>query len=351
MIHIMKNNIFTIFIMTILLQVGYAQENKNRIYGNVFDKSTGEPIEDVNVYLSNTTWGSSTNKEGYYRILQIPQGIHELVVMIVGYKYETKNILVKKDSELKFDFYLTPIIYETEATLVEGTIPTEWLEDLNFFKHFFIGSTDFARNCIIENEEVLDFTKPNRRLFQATASRPLIIINKALGYRIDCVLINFSHSRSPERWRWSIKPKFTELKSENNDESIQWQENRQEAYLGSLYHFLRSFMNKRLWEENFDIYSVARAGVRIRRQDWRTTIVNYDAFIKPGILPSEKKLKFDNFLYVVYNKKYVSWIGLNYTDITLDEYGYPEEGNPYEVFGQWALNGVADLLPKNYELD
>jgi hypothetical protein len=36
---------------------------------------------------------------------------------------------------------------------------------------------------------------------------------------------------------------------------------------------------------------------------------------------------------VVYDKEFVSSIGLNYTDITLDEYGYPGEDNPYEVFG------------------
>ena len=302
----------------IIYQSNYAQQKETSVHGYVYDKSTGEPIENVNVYLSNTTWGSSTNREGYYKIRQIPPGMHELVVTIVGYTYETKNILLKAGSQLKFDFRLKPIIYETEATIVEGSVPKEWLRDLEFFKYYFLGRTDFARACTIENEEVLDFSRPNRSFFIGSAEQPLIITNQALGYKLTCVLISFSYSKDTNVWRWAIKPKFTELKSSNKTREKEWDENRKIAYQGSLYHFLHSFKERELKEEGFDIYAVGQAGEKIPRQLWRPTIVDYDDFIEPGILENEVKLRFNNYLHVVYENNAVSWIGLNYSDITLD---------------------------------
>lgn len=327
----------------------YSQVNENSIFGNVYDKTTRQPIEDVNVYISNTTWGSSTNKEGYYKIRQIPEGIHELVVTIIGYKYETKSILVKKDSQLKFDFYLEPVIYETEATIVEGTVPTDWLRDLHFFKYYFLGKSDFAQACDIENEEILNFSRPNSTFFIATADKPLKIINHSLGYQIDCVLVNFSYEQGTDVWRWSTKPKFTELEAKDRIATDHWLSNRRKAYQGSLYHFLRSFKEKKLHEEGFDIYPNVQAGEKIPMSQWRSVIVDYEDYIHPGVLEKEKKLSFINFLYVVYDNHDVSWIGLNYTDITLDEYGYPEEDNPYNIYGYWSTKGVADLLPKNFD--
>lgn len=333
----------------ILFNIGYTRDKENSIHGYVFDKSTGEPIEDVNVYIANTTWGSSTNKEGYYRIRQIPQGIHELVVTSIGYDYETKSILLKEDSELKFNFRLKPVIYETETTLVEGSIPTEWLEDLEIFKYYFFGSSEFAEDCTIENKEVLDFSRPYDSIFEASALKPLVITNRALGYKIDCILISFTFNKTSNTYRWSIKPKFTELEPEDDNQLAEWKNNRFNAYEGSQYHFLRSFCSKSLPEEGFDIYRVVEAGQKILRGDWHTVLVDYDEYIETGLYFTETILRFEKFIHVVYNNNYVSWIGLNYTHITLDKFGYPQEDNSYMIFGEWAKHGIADLLPKNYD--
>jgi len=343
----------TLLIFTHLINVdlGFSQEIKNSISGYVYDKSSGEAIEDVNVYISNTTWGSSTNKEGYFRIKQIPVGMQDLVVTIVGYKYKSKKILIKTDSDLKMKFHLQPIIYETDPTLVEGTIPTEWYDDLEFFKKHFLGESDFSQECIIENEIYLEFKEPNDSFFMASVDRPLIIINWALGYRIDCVLVNYLYNYDQRKWSWAIKPKFSELKSDDPDQILDWHQNRKKAYKGSLYHFLRSFRDSELLEEAYDIYKVDVSGQKVPQQRWHHTMVDYEDYISNGIGDSEKKLQFDKWLFVVYKKSATSWIGLNYKDITLDENGYAEEDNPYEIYGDWAGRGVADLLPRNYTED
>jgi hypothetical protein len=348
MIRFSKISILYIIVIIFLINGGYAQDTESHIHGFVFDKSTGIPIEDVNVYVSNSTWGSSTNKDGYYSFRQIPLGTHELVVTSIGYEYKTVRIQLKEGFESKYDFHLVPVIYETETTVVEGSIPTDWLEDLEFFKYYFLGSTHFAEDCIIENKEVLDFSRPYDSIFEASAINPLVITNHALGFIIDCILIKFNFNKSCNTYSWSVKLKFTELESQDEAQLAEWEENRIDAFEGSVYHFLRSFCKKRLPEEGFDILKVARGGQRIPRADWHTLLVEYAEYTEAGLYPKDTNLHFDNYLHVVYDNNYISWIGLNFTGITLDEFGYPQEDNPYRVFGNWAEHGIANLLPKNY---
>jgi len=339
--------IFFVFLIFLINSV-YAQENGTHINGYVFDKSTGKPIEDVNVYIANSTWGSSTNREGYYSFREIPNGTHELVVTTIGYEYKTKKIQITAGSEYKNDFYIEPVIYETETTLVEGSFPSEWLADLEFFMYYFLGSNEYADDCVIENKEVLDFSKPYDSIFEASAIKPLIIKNTALGFRIDCILIKFTFNKSNNTYSWSVKPKFTELEPEDEDQKEDWDDNRKYAFEGSVYHFLRSFCEKNISEEGFFIQRVVRAAQRIPRRSWRPLQVEYDEFTEPGLYPGDTNFHFSNYLHIVYDNNYISWIGLNYTSITMDEFGYPAEDNPYMVFGNWAKHGIADLLPKNY---
>jgi len=346
---IVKNTSMSkVLFLILLFNIGFTQDTEISIHGTVLDNSTGEPIENVNVYIANTTWGSSTDKEGYYIIRQIPQGFHELVVSSIGYEYKSSEIDLKEGVKLILHFSLNPVIYETESTRVEGSIPTEWLEDLEFFKTYFLGRTDFAEDCIIENSEVLDFNRPNDSVMEALAIKPLRITNTALGYEIDCILISFNYNEFSNTFSWSIKPKFTELIPKDDDELTEWEENRIDAYEGSSYHFLRSFSKKRLQAQGFDIYMVVKAGQKVSRRDWRTVMVDYDEYLESGYSSGNNILRFENYLHVFYKNDYVSWIGLNYSNITLDKFGYPVENNAYRVFGKWSTEGVANLLPKNF---
>jgi hypothetical protein len=336
------------FICFILNHSGLSAVTENSITGHVYDRESGKPLENVNIYISNSTWGSSTDAEGSYKILKIPAGSHELVVSIVGYEYETKKIFLKSDSKLIYDFRLKPVIYEAESTVVEGSIPDAWYRDLAFFKRHFLGQTVYADDCVIENEIYLNFVEPNDVFFLASADRPLIIKNQALGYQIECILVHFSYNYDSRQWSWSIKPKFTDQIAADSSQAMRWKQNREDAYRGSLYHFLKSFHDRDLAAEKFNIYRVPEAGQKVPMLNWHQTIIDYEDYISPGASENEEKLHFSQYLYVVYEQNLASWIGLNYSDITLDEYGYAQEDNPYVIYGYWAFKGVGDLLPKNY---
>jgi hypothetical protein len=66
-------------------------------------------------------------------------------------------------------------------------------------------------------------------------------------------------------------------------------------------------------------------------------------------------MSFVNFIKIEYTIKdplhpEVSWIKLLYPQVTLDNFGYPIEPDPFEIYGFWAQKGLADMLPKYFSV-
>lgn len=323
----------------------FAQNYSGVIKGHITDAENNEPLYNVNVYISNSLLGAATGFDGYFEIKNIPPGTHELVVSIVGYQYVSKSVWVKKGTKLKLDFKLTPLIYETETIHVEAENADEWKSDLEDFVRIFFADSPFASQTRILNPEILDFAWSDNGL-AATARQPLKIENNALGYIIDCILQEFVWDPDKQQWSWSIKPRFNLMDTKDPAQQKLWDRNRVQAYEGSMYHFLRALVNRRLKEEGFNIYAVDNPGERISRLDFRNAIFDYKSILKPGIIASETVLEFPRYLFVVYQNSEYSWIKLNMKSITLDENGYPQDNFPFSVNGYWAKQGVADLLPR-----
>ncbi|HEX9005925.1 MAG TPA: carboxypeptidase-like regulatory domain-containing protein, partial [Bacteroidota bacterium] len=75
----------------------YAGET-GKISGTVRDKKTGEPLIGVNIAVKGTNLGASTDVNGFYYILRVPPGIHELQVRLVGYQTTVvSNVKVQID--------------------------------------------------------------------------------------------------------------------------------------------------------------------------------------------------------------------------------------------------------------
>ncbi len=326
-----------------------GQNAVNAISGHVFDQSTGKPIENVNVYIANTTWGMSTDQDGYYVISNLPAGIHELVVSMAGYQYISKSVLIKNDSHLQENFRLMSLAYESTPTVVMGEIPKEWLVNLKKFKYYFLGQSDFADQCEIENPEVLDFEWTSPNYFAAKAIQPLYIINQALGLKIDCILVHFSWDNSQRKWSWSIKPKFSYMQPADSAQADFWKQNRQSANQGSLFHFLKALIQQKLYEEGYMVHFVDHSGETISDGSFQFISDDYHRIITPGESADEWLLSFDKYLYVKDLYGRISWLKLNYTMVNLDSSGYPKDLNALEVYGHWATKGVADLLPM-YEI-
>jgi TonB-dependent starch-binding outer membrane protein SusC len=53
--------------------------------GTVINRTTGEPIQNVNIILFGTTYGGTTDEDGKFRLMRIPEGRHTLIFSHLGY--------------------------------------------------------------------------------------------------------------------------------------------------------------------------------------------------------------------------------------------------------------------------
>ena len=100
----------------------FAQAGK--ISGVVKDASTGEALIGANVLIEGTTIGAATNVDGFFVILSVSPGSHNLKASMVGYTPGTiTNVRVSIDQTTEVNFNLSSNAIQTEEVVVIATTP------------------------------------------------------------------------------------------------------------------------------------------------------------------------------------------------------------------------------------
>ena len=138
----MKNRVTQKFVFIMLLFSGLYLfgQNNNTISGKVFDAKTKEPLPMVNVYLSGTLYGTTTDNNGNYKISLIPYGKYYLIVSIVGYEPQVVEVELKHSYTVETNFSLKEKVYEFKPVEVTAEVPEDWQDQLEFFKEKFLQS-------------------------------------------------------------------------------------------------------------------------------------------------------------------------------------------------------------------
>ncbi|MBT5872317.1 MAG: carboxypeptidase-like regulatory domain-containing protein [Candidatus Latescibacteria bacterium] len=339
------------------------------ISGQVINSDTGNPIEGVNVFLGHTTLGFESNKNGAFRLEQVPVGSFDLVLTHIGYEFIARRIRISDTDSLQFLFRMQPRIHDVDGTGIYGGMgveveadgPSIWRNRLKIFKQEFLGQSDFGKKSIILNPLVLDFeVDPESGVFSASTDSTLHIDNVALGYRLHLVLNEFRFSG---RWNrpysaeqslgatlafidYTVYPRYEEMVAEDEDQAQRWHKNRQVAYGGSFPHFMRALAQNRLEEEGFGVklsqVPINKIGVKLAtfyRFDTRT-IVTPDTL---GL----RRIQFTNYLLVRRGFQSSS-LRLNSAYGLIDEEGALFEPRAFVKHGQWYEDRVGDMLPRDY---
>jgi hypothetical protein len=128
------------------------------VSGTVIDQKSQQPLGGASVFCQNTTIGTLTNANGEFR-LTVPAGGYDIVVSYSGYETQSSRINQQADNLQSLRF----ILKEKDKSLEEVSIVAtnevkDGLEKYgSFFKEQFIGLTQNASLCTIENPETLKF--------------------------------------------------------------------------------------------------------------------------------------------------------------------------------------------------
>ncbi len=332
--------------------------------GTVTSAATGAPIPDAHVFIAVSMNGTTTNAEGQYALGNVPLGAHRLYVSVLGYEPVGQDVLLREAKEYTYNFSLEEGVLEFDEVVVSAAENRKWQERLEKFTRLFIGETAYAGETTITNAPVLDFSQ-NLTEFKAWASEPLVIENRALGYRITYFLKDFEASST--RTRYDGEPLYEELDPASQQEADEWAKNRREAFFGSFRHFMLSALSDRIVEQGFLLYT--RPVERDFGNNPRPGSQKYPyegEILTDTDQPNEKMVSFENFLEVTYTKEeedkgYLEWQGRRgrpkfQTSMLLLENGptlVDAKGDildPYGVtfFGYLAYERVANELPKEY---
>ncbi|MEZ4951190.1 MAG: carboxypeptidase-like regulatory domain-containing protein, partial [Saprospiraceae bacterium] len=89
----------------LLITIG-VQAQKGIVRGNVYDKDSGEPIGFCNVFLEGTTYGNTTDVNGFFTISEVPAGQYRLVAQFIGYDTSSVEINLKDGAIVFENLYL-----------------------------------------------------------------------------------------------------------------------------------------------------------------------------------------------------------------------------------------------------
>jgi hypothetical protein len=270
------------------------------VQGRVLNTADQKPISNVNVFLSNATIGDKTAMDGSFKLTNVSPGKYDLVVSIVGFKtYSTSLTVDSKDIKLP-DILISPKINEIHEVTIVSLSDSKRALYYSWFLPAFLGTSSLAKNCTIENPEIIDYTydKETDQL-NASTSDFLVIKNNALGYTVKYLLSDFLITR-PTFFSHKISYHgfvlFEEMKGTHAEER-QWKRARAAVYENSMMHFLRSLLNGGPEREGFTVQLVSKYKNPDRPAD---SIINARIRYFSNINPKNKKTR-DSLSY--WNKK------------------------------------------------
>lgn len=258
----LKNALF------VLLMLLFIKANAQRVFtiSGVVTDAKDNPIPGATVFLDDSRKATASDSEGKFVLERVQPGNYTLVVKMIGFVILKQDLTLPKDTW--FRFKLTEDNTELKTVEISSMSLADRKRHLATFIHSFFGSSAYAQQCEILNTDdiKLRFNKKDNVL-TARSDEFLIIENRALGYKMMYLLNDFSFDRPYEYGgiiSFSGTTYFEELLG-NERQQKQWEQERTNAYFGSLTHFFRSLFTDSLKENGFVPYLIPNPSAFVNR--------------------------------------------------------------------------------------
>jgi CarboxypepD_reg-like domain len=242
-----------LLLVVILCVLSHTLLGQRVIYGTVYDSASSERLPSVNVYINNSTIGTTTDVDGNYSLL-VPDTPVDIVFSFVGYRSYIFSTAKFKSDSVRLNVKMAMTTTSLQTVVVRGETDKEWRRMMGRFSAIFLGMKHFASYCSILNAGYIDLESTRIdgiRVLTASSPRPIEILNDALGYKIHYDLQIFLSSSRGDQFTGSVF--FVPLKPLDSAQSAFWHLNRQGAYVGSVRHFFKSVIRKELKEEGYSL--------------------------------------------------------------------------------------------------
>jgi hypothetical protein len=328
------------FILLLLFLNFHITVYNQIIKGTVMDQNTKTPITYASVYFNTTFVQTYTDQNGYFTLDISKYMSMPLTVSALGYYSTTINDF-QTDKPLLI--YLSPKVFELkEVVVIAKNNAKARRRNLKFFKTVFLGITSNASKCQITNEkDIIIINNTDNDTIKAFSSKPILIDNQALGYKISYYLDRFEFNKKDSSFLFDGNIIFNEDLMTEKAKKNNFERRREIAYLGSRMHFFRA-----LWENNLDA-----TGFTIR--DSTNEKLNVDDLViqndNPLTKVKDKYLSYPGKLRIFYNRNLPTDISFLKDNVYFEKCGY-FDGTSIKWEGEMAAFRIADWLPFEYSV-
>lgn len=351
------------------------------INGKIIDQETEKPIGNATVFLTLTTYHTTSNSNGDFNLSNVMVGTYAIVCVAEGYHKTSFKIFVNGETNLKAILTLKKVLHFNKNNISQFLTFIDRYKYVEKFKKEFLGESILTYKCAIVNENDLEFNHDGVQLF-AQASKPLIIINKALGYKLTFFLNHFAWEWFSDYGDFSYDVYFEKLKPNDSFEAVKFSVNRLETYKGSFRHFLKACATNNVFNEGFVLFyanyvpnelgdyddfkeqieDVSSSNVKriidkiIKKENEDEFSIELNGYLE--VVYKEKK---EEFNYAAYKERTYgtnqlydfldSWITFPGGKYFFTSKGIGLENDQYskQLFGYWNWKRVYNLLPIDYD--
>lgn len=337
------------------------------ITGIVLDAETGQPMQGASVFAENTTKGTLSDESGTFK-LWLPNGGHNLTVTYTGYVTNTQQT-TNNDEDKHYRFVMKRVVADlTDVVVVSSNeVKDGWEKYGQFFSEYFLGRSPIAKECKVLNPEVLKFyfSKRKNRL-KVVSEQPILISNPVLGYNIYYSLDSFTYEYASNTAYYTGNQFFQDLYEDKAVIPVAVEESRENAYRGSVLHFMRSLYHQKLKEEGFEIQFLVQNNETeeaLKLKDFYTAL-RYSKDAQNNIV---KILPRQTEVAVLYledepDEEYITWSNdttgrdfqfsvlsfLKDTELTIEQNGYFYDQSTLSFKEYWTYENVGDMVPYDY---
>lgn len=112
---------FTLFVIS-LLSICYTYAQTGEVRGVVFDKTTGEALVGVSVYVEESQQGAATDLNGFFTINKIAIGNYTIRATYLGYDTVRMKVKVEKGGVVSKTIYLNETVLDVGEVVVSAEV-------------------------------------------------------------------------------------------------------------------------------------------------------------------------------------------------------------------------------------